>query len=184
MKKVLMVSIAFAVMLVGFSSCTTTGVYDASEEVVVKEQALSVSVDGVIEKHTFMLYGFSLVSNQGVSVTMENTGDGPVVVNWDTSSISYGNNTSSVFISGQKFITAGTSSVPPLTIPQNGTKSVDIYPADNVSWNESAMDWKIGNMGVAKGETITLSINYDYEGQNKFFTVKTSPKNGSFKWGF
>lgn len=165
------------------TSCASIGVFDLAQEGVVSDNVVKVVGDGLIEKHTFMIYGFSLVSNQGISITVENLSNEPVVINWDKSSISYEDKTSGVFISGQKFITAGTS-ITPLTLPANGKKSIEIYPADNVSYNEKKMDWEIKNMGLGKYRTLTLTLNYEYNKESKFISLKALPKNGSIKWGF
>jgi hypothetical protein len=180
-KNLILLSIALMVLL---SSCATTGVYDASEKEIVNDENLMVNVDGMIEKHTFMIYGFSLVSNKGVSLTIENISDSPVVINWEKSSISYGNNTSSVFLSGQKAITANTTAMPPLTLPSKKSTTVDIYPAKNVKFNSDKMEWEIGKMGLKKNEPLVLLLNYEYKSEEHFMNVEVAPKNGFIKLGF
>ena len=179
-QKVKGIAVVFLVLLV-FSSCVSTGVYDLQKEEIVSDNYLKVFGNGLIEKHTFMIYGFSLVSNQGVSITIENLTDSPVVINWDKSSIAYRGMVSNIFISGQKYITAG-ASIPPLTLSGNGKKSVDIIPANNVSIKDG--EWKIGKMGLGKDEVLSLTINYEHNNESKFITLNASPKNGSIKWGF
>jgi len=177
-QKVRGIAVVFLVLLV-FSSCVSTG--DLQKGAIISDNYLKVVGNGLIEKHTFMIYGFSLVSNQGVSITIENLTDSPVVINWDTSSIAYRGVVSNIFISGQKYITAG-ASIPPLTLSGNGKKSVNIFPAKNVSLKDG--DWEIENMGLCKDEVLTLTINYKHNNESNFITLKASPKNGSIKWGF
>lgn len=183
MKKTVRSLVLLMFSLIILTSCVSTGVFDLSKEEVVSDNVVKVVGDGLIETHTFMIYGFSLVSNQGISITIENLSNEPVVVNWDKSSISYGDKTSGVFISGQKYITAGTY-ITPLTLPARGKKSIDIIPADNVSYNDKKMDWEIKNMGLGKNETLTLTLSYEHNEESKFITLEASPKNGSLKWGF
>lgn len=175
--------ILFVMFILFILSSCTTRLGDFKQEAIVSDGNVIVTGDGIIEKHVFLLYGFSYVFNQGISITIENLANSPVVINWDKSSISYGNKTSGVFIYGQKFITAGTS-ITPLTLPAKGKKSIDIYPADNVSFNENKMDWEIKEMGVGNDEVLTLTLNYEYDNESNFISLETSPKNGIFKWGF
>jgi hypothetical protein len=176
--------ILLSIIMVMLSSCATTGIYDATEKEILKDENLVVNVDGMIEKHTFMIYGFSLVSNKGVALTLENISDSPVVINWEKSSISYGNKTSSIFISGQKAITANTSLIPLLTLPSNQSTRVDIYPAQNVKFNSNKGKWEIGKMGLKKNEPLSLILNYEYKNKEYFINVEVSPKNGFIKLGF
>jgi len=183
MKRKNTIIILLSLLLITLSSCATTGIYDSSEKNNVNDKNISVNVDGIIEKHTFMIYGFSLVSNKGVSITLENVSDAPITINWEKSSITYDDKTSSIFLDGQKAITANVSSMPPLTIPSKKSVQVDIYPSDNVKFNSDKMEWEIGKMGLSKGENLTLLLNYVYNSKDYFIDIKAAPKNGFIKLG-
>lgn len=145
---------------------------------------VSVSINGLIIKSKPYLWAalvpFSIIDNQGLVVEIENKSNSPVVIDWDKSSISYGSNTSKVFLSGQKFITAG-SAIPPLTLPKGAKNKVDVYPANNVEFNGS--DWKIRKMSVGKEDEITLTISYQLEGVDSFIIVSTKPKRAGLAFG-
>lgn len=184
MKRKSIIILMVSILLISLMSCATTGIYDSAEKTRFNDNNISVKVNGVIEKHTFMIYGFSLVSNKGVSLTIKNISDSPITINWEKSSITYGNNTSSVFIDGQKAITANTSSMPPLTIPSQKSVSVKIYPSKNVKFNSNKMEWEIEKMGLSKGENLIIVLNYEYKNKDYFIEVKAAPKNGFIKLGF
>lgn len=113
------------------------------------------------------LVPFSRVSCTGVSVEIANEGNAPISIDWDRSSIAFGDgSTSNVFISGQKFLTAGEKR-PALSLAAGGKKRVDIYPSDAVAW--TGKEWKIGGTRVNEGDMITLLIAYN---DGKIVSVK------------
>jgi len=138
---------------------------------VTNDPPVRVTVLGQIVTSTpwpfIFLAPFSHISCTGVSVEIANEGDSPISIDWDRSSIAFGDgSTSNVFISGQKYITAGEKR-PALSLAAGGKKRVDLYPADAVAW--TGKDWKISGTRVEKGDTITILIAYN---DGKIVSVK------------
>lgn len=138
------------------------------------EKDVSVSVDGVVQKSYPYLWcifvPFTYLTSRGVVAHVENTGKNPVTIDWSKSSISYNGHTSNVFISGQKYITANSTAVPPLTIPPSGNTSLEIYPADLVYWDDN--NWDIASMGLHDGNEIIVTLAANADGKDGFIVIR------------
>lgn len=181
-RKVYQIIAAAMLFVVLLTSCSTIDKITPPPTVV--DSDISVSVEGfsvVSMPYPWMfLIPFTFVENDGLVVEIQNNSDSPIVINWDKSSISYGNDTSKVFLEGQKYITAGSSN-PPLTLPIGAKKKIGVFPANNIEFTDDG--WKIRGMDIGKDDEIILTLNYNANGTDHFVTISTTPKRAGFSFG-
>jgi hypothetical protein len=105
--------------------------------------------------------GFELsVANSSVSVAQ---------IVWEKSSIASGNQSSSIFIEGQKYIDAQ-KPASPMIVPPKNTIAKDIYSASQVYYVEN-IGW---SMNVIPTRSVAIVICVDSNGAESFYTIQIS----------
>ncbi len=163
----------FGAFLIGLLliSCTTTSLatdipYDVAVTSENDSNFVSITAEPIYGSSTILFDNYKGL--RGIELSIVNNTDKSVRIIWSESSISYGENSYSIFLEGQKFIDANTPASP-TNIPAKGKLVKETFSANQPYYDGG---W---TMNLISGSpTIILAV--ESNGTRDYYTVKFTPR--------
>jgi len=105
----------------------------------------------------------------GVALVISNNSDDPVFVHWDRTCIDYNGFSHMVFLSGQKYMAAGTE-MPTMTISGRSKLLMGVFPAENARYTSGQFGgWTISPID---SKEIALTVCLSVKGVDRFYRIR------------
>jgi hypothetical protein len=132
---------------------------------IIGTEELTLMINNAITNPDYPFY-ISHDGYVGLNITLKNNTNSVMRIIWENSSISDSAGSHGIFLSGQRYATAGNAN-PPLILPPRDENLTSVYSADCVEF--VANNWRMNNMS---GNSFKLTICYSVDDKEEYISYQ------------